>query len=82
MIGSSFYALQHVGVAMVTVWKNVSNFVTAVCDVTIYKKSYSTQVGECLLELPVLSACSNPQMPVAAVWDVTKLYARTFVVGV
>lgn len=48
MIGSSFYALQHVGVAMVTVWKNVSNFVTAVCDVTIYKKSYSTQVGVCM----------------------------------
>lgn len=48
MIGSSFYALQHVGVAMVTVWKNVSNFVTAVCDVTIYKKSYSSQVGSWL----------------------------------
>ena len=55
MIGTSFYALQHVGVAMVTVWKNVSNFVTAICDVTIYKKSYSVQVWACL-GLMLLSA--------------------------
>lgn len=38
MIGSSFYALQTVGVGMVTVWKNLSNVVTAVGDVAIYKK--------------------------------------------
>lgn len=55
MIGSSFYALQHVGVAMVTVWKNVSNFITAVCDVTIYGKTYSTQVWG-TLALMLLSA--------------------------
>lgn len=44
MIGTSFYALQHVGVAMVTVWKNLSNFVTAICDVMIYGKTYPAQV--------------------------------------
>jgi hypothetical protein len=55
MIGTSFYALQHVGVAMVTVWKNVSNFVTAVCDVTVYGKSYSSQVWA-TLGLMLLSA--------------------------
>jgi len=41
MIGSSFFALKEVGVGMVTVWKNLSNFVTAVGDVAIYKKSYT-----------------------------------------
>ncbi len=40
MIGSSFFALQLVGVGMVTVWKNLSNFVTAMGDVFIFKKSY------------------------------------------
>jgi GDP-mannose transporter len=55
MIGTSFYALQHVGVAMVTVWKNVSNFVTAVCDVAIYKKSYGAQIWA-TLGLMLLSA--------------------------
>jgi len=49
MIGSSFYALRSVGVAMVTVWKNVSNFITAICDVTIYGKSYPAGVWACLL---------------------------------
>eukprot|EP00983_Pelagomonas_calceolata_P082350 1155900-Pelagomonas_calceolata.AAC.7 len=38
MIGSSFYALQNVGVGMVTVWKNLSNVVTAIGDIVIYKK--------------------------------------------
>jgi GDP-mannose transporter len=55
MIGTSFYALQHVGVAMVTVWKNVSNFITALCDVYLFKKSYSLQVWACL-GLMLLSA--------------------------
>lgn len=55
MIGTSFYALAIVGVAMVTVWKNVSNFVTAVCDVTIYGKKYSVQVWG-TLGLMLLSA--------------------------
>lgn len=44
MIATSFYALKSVGVAMVTVWKNLSNVVTAVCDVVIFGKSYSIQV--------------------------------------
>ena len=44
MIGSSFFALKEVGVGMVTVWKNLSNFVTAVGDVVIYKKSYTLGV--------------------------------------
>lgn len=48
MIGSSFYALKQVGVGMVTVWKNLSNVVTAVGDVTIYQKSYPWPVWACL----------------------------------
>lgn len=44
MIGTSFYALKEVGVGMVTVWKNLSNFVTACGDYIIYKKTYSWQV--------------------------------------
>lgn len=48
MTGSSFYALQSVGVGMVTVMKNLSNFITAVCDVLIFKKSYSLQLWLCL----------------------------------
>lgn len=44
MIGSSFYALKVVGVGMVTVWKNLSNFVTALGDVFIFHKSYTWPV--------------------------------------
>lgn len=40
MIGSSFYALKAVGVGMVTVWKNLSNFVTALGDVFLFGKVY------------------------------------------
>jgi hypothetical protein len=64
MIGTSFYALRSVGVAMVTVWKNVSNFITAICDVTIYGKSYSAQVRGAALDgrccrIPGLCCCSG-----------------------
>lgn len=48
MIASSFLALQTVGVGMVTVWKNLSNFLTALGDVFIFGKSYSWQVWGCL----------------------------------
>jgi GDP-mannose transporter len=68
MIGSSFYALQHVGVAMVTVWKNVSNFVTAVCDVTIYKKTYSGQVWATLF-LMLLSAMVGAYTDINFTWS-------------
>eukprot|EP00775_Hariotina_reticulata_P009771 gene9771-9928_t len=68
MIGSSFYALQHVGVAMVTVWKNVSNFVTAVCDVTIYKKSYSSPVWATLF-LMLLSAVVGAYTDINFTWS-------------
>eukprot|EP00197_Chlamydomonas_leiostraca_P010279 CAMPEP_0202885236 /NCGR_PEP_ID=MMETSP1391-20130828/41562_1 /ASSEMBLY_ACC=CAM_ASM_000867 /TAXON_ID=1034604 /ORGANISM="Chlamydomonas leiostraca, Strain SAG 11-49" /LENGTH=360 /DNA_ID=CAMNT_0049568479 /DNA_START=49 /DNA_END=1131 /DNA_ORIENTATION=- len=44
MIGTSFYALKAVGVGMVTVWKNLSNFVTAMGDVFIFRKSYTWPV--------------------------------------
>eukprot|EP00199_Chlamydomonas_sp_CCMP681_P001907 CAMPEP_0119105438 /NCGR_PEP_ID=MMETSP1180-20130426/3395_1 /TAXON_ID=3052 ORGANISM="Chlamydomonas cf sp, Strain CCMP681" /NCGR_SAMPLE_ID=MMETSP1180 /ASSEMBLY_ACC=CAM_ASM_000741 /LENGTH=363 /DNA_ID=CAMNT_0007090481 /DNA_START=134 /DNA_END=1225 /DNA_ORIENTATION=- len=44
MIGSSFYALKAVGVGMVTVWKNLSNFVTAMGDVFLFGKAYPWQV--------------------------------------
>lgn len=67
MIGTSFYALQHVGVAMVTVWKNVSNFVTAVCDVLIYKKSYSSQVWA-TLALMLLSAVVGAYTDLSFSW--------------
>jgi GDP-mannose transporter len=68
MIGTSFYALQHVGVAMVTVWKNVSNFVTAICDVTIFGKSYSTQVWACL-GLMLASAMVGAYTDVSFNWN-------------
>jgi GDP-mannose transporter len=68
MIGTSFYALQHVGVAMVTVWKNVSNFVTAVCDVVIYKKSYSSQVWA-TLALMLLSAMVGAYTDLSFTWS-------------
>ncbi|KXZ49837.1 hypothetical protein GPECTOR_19g288 [Gonium pectorale] len=48
MIGTSFYALKEVGVGMVTVWKNLSNVVTAMGDVFIYKRSYTWPVWGCL----------------------------------
>eukprot|EP00198_Chlamydomonas_reinhardtii_P001783 XP_001691119.1 GDP-Mannose transporter, golgi apparatus [Chlamydomonas reinhardtii] len=48
MIGTSFYALKEVGVGMVTVWKNLSNVVTACGDVFIYKRTYTWQVWGCL----------------------------------
>jgi len=48
MVGSSFYALQHVGVAMVTVWKNLSNVITAACDVLIFGKRYTAPVWAAL----------------------------------
>ncbi len=44
MIGSSFYALSLMGVGMVTVWKNLSNVVTACGDVVIFRKRYPWQV--------------------------------------
>ncbi|KAJ9523828.1 hypothetical protein QJQ45_020029 [Haematococcus lacustris] len=44
MIGSSFYALKLVGVGMVTVWKNLSNFVTAMGDLFLFGKTYSWPV--------------------------------------
>lgn len=67
MIGSSFYALQFVGVAMVTVWKNVSNFVTAVCDVTIFGKTYPLQVWG-TLGLMLLSAVVGAYTDVSFTW--------------
>ncbi|KAI8474651.1 MAG: hypothetical protein J3K34DRAFT_406930 [Monoraphidium minutum] len=67
MIGTSFYALQHVGVAMVTVWKNVSNVVTAVCDVAIYKKSYSSQVWA-TLAMMLVSAVIGAYTDLSFTW--------------
>jgi len=68
MIGSSFYALASVGVGMVTVWKNVSNFVTAVCDVTIYGKRYSGRVWGCL-GLMLLSAVAGAATDIRFSWE-------------
>lgn len=49
MIGSSFYALKLVGVGMVTVWKNLSNFVTAMGDVFIFHKRCDLRKPDFLL---------------------------------
>ena len=67
MIGSSFYALQHVGVAMVTVWKNVSNFVTAICEVFLYGRAFSGPVW-CTLVLMLLSAVAGAASDVSFSW--------------
>ena len=67
MIGTSFYALQSVGVGMVTVWKNLSNFVTAVGDVVIYKKSYTTGVWAVLC-LMLVSAFVGASTDTAFTW--------------
>ncbi len=58
MLGSSFYALAALGVGMVTVWKNVSNFITASCDVVIFKKSYSIEIWGSLV-LMLVSAVTG-----------------------
>jgi GDP-mannose transporter len=68
MLGSSFYALQHVGVAMVTVWKNASNFVTAVCDVAIFKQDYSSQVWAALV-LMLFSALAGAYTDINFTWS-------------
>ncbi len=67
MLGSSFYALAALGVGMVTVWKNVSNFITASCDVIIFKKSYSIEIWGCLC-LMLVSAVSGAATDVNFSW--------------
>lgn len=67
MIGTSFYALQSVGVGMVTVWKNLSNFVTAIGDVVIYKKSYTAGVWSVLC-LMLVSAIVGASTDTAFTW--------------
>lgn len=67
MIGTSFYALASVGVGMVTVWKNVSNFVTACGDVVLFGKSYSLQVWATLV-LMLLSAIVGASTDVRFTW--------------
>jgi GDP-mannose transporter len=68
MVGSSFYALQHVGVAMVTVWKNLSNVVTAACDVLIYGKRYSAAVW-LTLALMLVSAAVGAYTDLSFTWS-------------
>jgi GDP-mannose transporter len=68
MVGSSFYALQHVGVTMVTVWKNVSNVATAVLEVIIFKKSHSSQVWATLC-LMLISAIVGAWTDTSFTWS-------------
>jgi GDP-mannose transporter len=68
MVGSSFYALQHVGVAMVTVWKNLSNVVTAACDVLIYGKRYTAAVWA-TLALMLVSAAVGAYTDLSFTWS-------------
>ncbi|GLC39366.1 hypothetical protein PLESTB_000892400 [Pleodorina starrii] len=67
MIGTSFYALRDVGVGMVTVWKNLSNVVTALGDVFIFKRSYGWQVWGCL-GLMLVSAVTGASTDVNFSW--------------
>lgn len=55
MIGSSFWALQLLNVAMVTVLKNLTNIITAAGDYYFYKRTYNAGVWACMA-LMVLSA--------------------------
>uniref|UniRef100_A0A7S0YDK0 Sugar phosphate transporter domain-containing protein n=1 Tax=Polytomella parva TaxID=51329 RepID=A0A7S0YDK0_9CHLO len=55
MIGTSFYALSHIGVGMVTVWKNLSNFVTAISEFLIFGTVYPRSLWFCLFMM-LLSA--------------------------
>ncbi|GIL84758.1 hypothetical protein Vretimale_14453 [Volvox reticuliferus] len=68
MIGTSFYALKEVGVGMVTVWKNLSNVVTALGDVFVYKRSFSWQVWGCL-GLMLVSAVAGASTDVQFSWS-------------
>uniref|UniRef100_A0A7S3QQI0 Sugar phosphate transporter domain-containing protein n=1 Tax=Dunaliella tertiolecta TaxID=3047 RepID=A0A7S3QQI0_DUNTE len=68
MIGSSFYALQNVGVGMVTVWKNLSNVVTAIGDIVIYKKSYNWPVWATLI-IMLVSAMVGASTDVRFTWS-------------
>ncbi|GFR52326.1 hypothetical protein Agub_g14864 [Astrephomene gubernaculifera] len=68
MIGTSFYALKEVGVGMVTVWKNLSNVVTAMGDVFIYKRSYTWPVWGCL-GLMLVSAVAGASTDVRFSWS-------------
>ncbi|EFJ47809.1 hypothetical protein VOLCADRAFT_105037 [Volvox carteri f. nagariensis] len=68
MIGTSFYALKEVGVGMVTVWKNLSNVVTAMGDVFIYKRTFSWQVWGCL-GLMLVSAVAGASTDARFTWS-------------
>ncbi|KAG2492125.1 hypothetical protein HYH03_009616 [Edaphochlamys debaryana] len=68
MIGTSFYALKEVGVGMVTVWKNLSNVVTALGDVFIYKRSYTWPVWGCL-GLMLCSAVTGASTDARFTWS-------------
>lgn len=68
MIGTSFYALKAVGVGMVTVWKNLSNFMTAMGDVFIFRKSYSWPVWGTLFMM-LFSAVVGASTDVRFTWS-------------
>ena len=57
MIWSSFYSLKNLGVAMVTVLKNLTNILTITGDIYLYGKSYSVGVWLALALISLSAVC-------------------------
>ena len=57
MIGTSFYALQGLNVAMVTVLKNCTNIFTIVGDYYFYDRRYSVAIWGCMALMLVSALC-------------------------
>jgi GDP-mannose transporter len=58
MVWTSFYALRNLGVAMVTVLKNLTNFLVIFGDLLIFNKRYSSGVWATLVLMLVSALCS------------------------
>lgn len=57
MIGTSFYALQNLNVAMVTVLKNLTNIFTMAGDYVFYGRVYNWGVWSCMVLMVVSALC-------------------------
>lgn len=58
MVWTSFYALRNIGVAMVTVLKNLTNFLVIFGDLYFFNKHYSTGVWATLFLMLASAICS------------------------
>eukprot|EP00246_Nothoceros_aenigmaticus_P003307 TRINITY_DN14360_c0_g1_i2.p1 TRINITY_DN14360_c0_g1~~TRINITY_DN14360_c0_g1_i2.p1 ORF type:complete len:362 (-),score=44.79 TRINITY_DN14360_c0_g1_i2:320-1405(-) len=58
MLVTSIFSLKHMNVAMVTILKNVTNLITAIGEIYLFKKHHSTRVWAALF-LMVISAVSG-----------------------